>query len=257
MSKSIIVAQLYTLRDFMKTPEDLSVTFKKVKEIGYNAVQVSGIGPIEDEFIKEVAKREDLNICATHIAYDRFSSDMEGVIKEHKLWNCEYVGIGAMPEVYRGSKEGFIKFAKEASDYGKILLENGLHLIYHNHNFEFKKFDGLTGLEILFQETDPRYFQFEIDTYWVQVGGGDPIAWIKKMKGRMDVVHFKDMVTSSNNTQIMAEVGEGNLNWEGIIGACDDIGAKWCAVEQDKCERDPFESLKISLQNLKKLGCKF
>lgn len=256
MEKPIIAAQLYTLRDYLKTPEDLAATFKKVKEIGYNAVQVSAIGPIDYSFVKDTADTEELTICATHIGFDRIKEDIEGVIKQHKLWNCKYVGIGSMPDKYRADAKSIAKFAKEASEYGKILKDSGLQLIYHNHNFEFKKYDGRLGMDILFEESDKDAFNFEIDTYWVQSGGGDPIAWIKKMKNRMSVVHFKDMVMGENG-QKMTEVGEGNLNWKCIIAASEEIGAEWCAVEQDVCERSPFESLQISQRNLHELGCRF
>ncbi|MDF2537627.1 MAG: xylose isomerase [Herbinix sp.] len=257
MKEPIIAVQLYTLREFTRTPEDLKKTFQKVKEMGYNAVQVSAIGPMEPQFVKETADEAGLTICATHIGFDRLQNDIDSVISQHKLWDCKYVGIGSMPDSYRTSREGYVQFAKEASEYGKKLAEHGLTLIYHNHNFEFRKFGDKTGIEILFEESDPAAFQFEIDTYWVQSGGADPIEWIKKVQGRMDVVHYKDMAISDNNQQIMAEVGEGNLNWKGILTACNEIGATWCAVEQDVCQRDPFESLQISRNNLAAMGCRF
>ena len=79
------------------------------------------------------------------------------------------------------------------------------------------------------------------------------IYWINKMKDRMPVIHVKDMVME-DRTQLMAEVGEGNLNWPGILQACEDANVEWLAVEQDICQRDPFESLAISYNNLKAMG---
>lgn len=257
MKEPVIAAQLYTLRDYTKTPEDLRTTFHRVKEMGYNAVQVSAIGPMEEHIVKEAADKEGLTICATHIGFDRLQNDIDRVISQHKLWDCRFVGIGSMPDSYRSDREGFVRFAKEASEYGRKLAQQGLTLIYHNHNFEFRRFGKTTGMELLFEESDPAAFQFEIDTYWVQAGGADPVEWIKKMKGRMEVVHFKDMALGENNQQIMAEVGEGNLNWKEIITSCREIGARWCAVEQDVCQRNPFESLEISRKNLTAMGCRF
>ena len=94
---------------------------------------------------------------------------------------------------------------------------------------------------------------FEIDTYWIQHGGGDPASWIRKLKGRLPLVHLKDMGISKGK-QVMTEVGEGNLNWQEILSACKDAGLIWYIVEQDICQRDPFESLGISLRNLKGMG---
>lgn len=258
MDELRIAAQLYTVRETMQTPAGIEETFRKIKEIGYNAVQVSGIGYIDREkaeLVKKAAEEQGLVICATHVGFDQLEREMDWMIELHKMWNCRYAGLGAMPERFRGSREGCSEFAAIANGFGKVLKENGLYFIYHNHDFEFHKFGGMTVMEILLDETDPECFGFEIDTYWVQAGGADPIEWIRKLEGRTDVVHFKDMVMYQGR-QAMAEVGEGNLNWPGIISACRQTGVKWAAVEQDICRADPFECLGMSLKNLKGFGCR-
>lgn len=254
MNKPVIAAQLFTLRDFIKTPEDMDKSMKKLKKIGYNAVQVSGAGPMEHQRIKDIIESNDLTICATHIGFDKMKEDLDDVIYQHKLWDCKYVGVGSMPDEYRKSKEGYIAFAKEASVIGRRLADQGLQFIYHNHDFEFMKFDGVLGMDILFNESDPEVFGFEIDTFWIQAGGANPVEWIEKVDGRMQVVHFKDMAIGAEGKPIMAEVGEGNLSWPAIIEACKKTNVEWAPVEQDICQRDPFDSLEISLGNLKNLG---
>lgn len=250
MNSNTIAAQLYTLRDFLKTPADIEVTLKKVKDLGYNAIQVSGVGPVEPEFLKELTRSLDLKICVTHTSFARLKNDIKAVIAEHKLWDCEFVGVGAMPGEYPRSKEGYLQFAREASVIAKELADNGLKLVYHNHDFEFQKYDGICALDILINETDPKIFGFEIDTYWVQAGGGSPVQWLKKVAGRIDVVHFKDMAINEGK-QAMAAIGEGNLDWPSIIEVCREIGVQWYAVEQDVCPRDPFDCLASSLKYLK------
>ncbi|HEY5586336.1 MAG TPA: sugar phosphate isomerase/epimerase [Ruminiclostridium sp.] len=251
MDKKSIAAQLYTLREFLKTPEDIKKSLGKVKEIGYSAVQVSGIGQIDPFVLKDIVNELDLNICATHTSYERLQQDLKNVIKEHQLWNCRYVGIGSLPKAYSRDREGFTRFAKEASILGRELAENGLKLIYHNHDFEFERHGEATAMDILMSESDSDKLGFEIDTYWVQAGGGSPVSWLKKVAGRIDVVHFKDMALTKGK-QTMAEIGEGNLDWESIIDVCREINVKWYAVEQDVCARDPFESLEISFKYLQK-----
>jgi sugar phosphate isomerase/epimerase len=248
---------MYTLREFCKTPEGIAQSLKKIREIGYDAFQSSGFGPIDPQELKDIMDREGLTMCATHISFDRLENDIDNVIKEHKLWNCKYVGVGSMPGKYSQNREGFVEFAKLASKYAKILKDNGLQFIYHNHDHEFTRFDGKTGLQLLLDECDRNVFDFEIDTFWVQAGGGSPSQWIRKVRNNMKVVHFKDMVMGSKDghvQRLMAEVGEGNLDWASIIEACRDIGVEWYVVEQDVCQRDPFESLAISLKNLKAMG---
>jgi sugar phosphate isomerase/epimerase len=249
---SVIAAQLYTLRNFTKTPADIATTLKKVREIGYEAVQLSALGPIPQEDLKKILEKERLTVAATHAPYDKMRDDPQSLIAEHKFIGCEYTAIGGLPQDYRNA-QGYSKFAKEASAVAKRLKDGGLTWGYHNHSFELEKFDGRTGLEILYNESDPAVFTAEIDTYWIQHGGADPAVWIRSLKGRIPLVHLKDMVVKDNQP-IMAEVGEGNLNWPEILKACKEAGVKWYIVEQDTCQRDPFESLAISLKNLKKMG---
>lgn len=244
-----IAAQLYTVRDFTKTPSDIAATLKKIKQLGYGAVQLSALGPIDPEELKKILDNEGFVVCATHTPYERIRDDTENVIQEHHLWGCKYIAIGGMPGEYR-NVQGFSRFAKEASEVGRKLKANGLTFGYHNHSFELEKFNGHTGLDILYKESDPQVFTAEIDTYWIQHGGGDSASWIRKLKGRVPLVHLKDMGISDGK-QVMAEVGEGNLNWQEILKACNEAGVKWYIVEQDICQRDPFESLGISLRNLK------
>lgn len=247
----MIAAQLYTLRDYLKTPDAIESTLKKVREIGYEAVQLSALGPIETNRLKEILDENGLTVCATHIGWDRLRNDVQGVIDEHRTLECRHVAIGAMPPEYR-NLEGYRRFAREASEVAQALAQAGLTFSYHNHDFELERFDGKTGLDILINESDPALY-FEIDTYWIQHGGGDPAAWIRKVDGRIPLVHLKDMVYSDGQVR-MAEVGEGNLNWPAILDACREAGVEWYIIEQDHCQRDPFESLAISLKNVKAMG---
>ncbi len=248
-----LAAQLYTLREFTKTEDDIARTMNKVKQLGYEAVQCSALGPIEPEALKKIVENEGITICATHTSYARMCDEPQTVIDEHQLWGCKHAAIGGLPGEYR-SKEGYAKFAQEASEVGARLAEGGITFSYHNHSFELEKYNGRTGLQILYEESDPKYFNSEIDTYWIQHGGGDPADWIRKLKGRAHIVHLKDMIVKGNSPRY-AEVGEGNLNWSAILDACEYAEVEWYIVEQDSCyERDPFDSLGISLKNLQEMG---
>src|SRR5262249_38046410 len=150
--------------------------------------------------------------------YERMRDDLDSVVEEHQILGCKYAAIGGLPNEYR-SAEGYRRFAKEASEVGRRMKERGLVFGYHNHSFELEKFDGKTGLEILYSESDPETFTAEIDTYWIQHGGGDPAWWIRRVAGRSPLVHLKDMEMRGRE-QLFAEVGEGNLNWPAILDAC-------------------------------------
>ncbi len=252
MSSTCIAAQLYTVRDFIKTPADIATTLARVAKIGYRAVQASALGPIEAAHLKELLDQNQLTACATHVSFERLRDDLDAVATEHRLLGCDYVAIGSLPSTYR-SAEGYAAFAREASVVARRMRDQGLTFGYHNHSFELERFGERTALEILYADSDPEVFTAEIDTYWIQHGGGDPAWWIRRMAGRIRGVHLKDMAVVDGKP-VMAEVGEGNLNWPGILDACKAAGTRWYIVEQDHCLRDPFESLAISLRNIQAMG---
>ena len=246
-----LAAQLYTVRDYTKTPDDVKKTFEKVKAIGYNAVQLSAIGPIDPQLLKEYAGQNSLEICATHTPFDRIVNDTDNVIKEHKLYGCRYIGLGAMNQEYSKDKNGYDEFLKAIMPAADKIYEAGLKFLYHNHAFEFAKIDGdKTRIEYLAEKTSPEKFGFLADFYWVQYGGASPVAFIKKYKDRLNVVHFKDMAVKDGSA-VFAEIFEGNMDYDSIYRECLENGVDWAAIEQDVCTGDPFDSLKISHDNLK------
>jgi sugar phosphate isomerase/epimerase len=121
--------------------------------------------------------------------YARFVEDLDGLIKEHHTLDCGIVGLGGLPVEFR-SAEGYVAFAKKFSVIADELGKNGLKFSYHNHHFEFQKFDGKLGMDILVEQTNPETFLFTLDTYWVQAGGADPSVWIRKLKDKVDAIHL-------------------------------------------------------------------
>lgn len=259
MAFPIAAAQMYTVRDFCETPEDIVESVKKVAAIGYSALQVSGMKGLEQMGVAElrrVCDGEGLTICATHIPYADMRDDTARVIEEHQIMGCKYPGIGGAPAGTYDSEANCTAFAREASAVAARLAEAGLSFIYHNHSTEFARPQGSkrTIMEIFFDESDPQLFNFELDTYWVAHGGGSPVAWIDKCTGRCPVLHYKDFGITIEREAFYTEVGEGNLDWPGINAAAERAGSIYAAVEQDTCPGDPFVSLEISYRNMKQMG---
>ena len=248
-----IGAQYYTLRNFAKTIEDFEETCRKVKEIGYKLVQISGT-PLGAAEMKEVLDKYGLKVVTTHRNFDDFLNNLEEVMEYNRTLGCELCGVGSMPVKYRGSDEGVSQFIKEMNEVAAKLRKEGLYFGYHNHAFEFVKFDGKFIMDRLIEESDPDAVKFIVDTYWLQFGGMNPVKYIKKLGERAMAIHFKDLKINLESKPEIAEVGEGNLDWDEIIAACDEAGAKWALVEQDICQRDPFESIKMSYDYLKTKG---
>jgi len=252
MAASVIAAQMYTLREFCKTPADITASLKKVKKIGYDAVQLSGLGKIDAKELAGILKGEGLTVAATHDSFDRMKNHPQEVIAELRLWGCKYTALGGFFEQTTSASD-WVDFANSFNPVAKKLAAAGIKVGYHNHSHELAHYGGKPALQILLDYFNQDVWM-EIDTYWIAHGGGDPAAWINKVAGRIPCIHFKDLVISAKREQQMAEVGEGNLNWAAILEACRAAKVEWYIVEQDTCQRDPFESLAISLKNLKSWG---
>lgn len=214
MSELIIAAQLFTLRDLLngKSEKEIFEVLGQVKDMGYTAIQVSGVGEVTPDLAtiyKKAADELQLDICATHFGLEYIEENIDWVIEVHKLWNCEYMGIGSMPEPMRDALH-LDEFASRCNKIGRDLKEHGLTLVYHNHKFEFEKADGKPWLQILLEKFDDTCVQLEIDTYWIQAGGANPVDWIKKVSGNMGIVHFKDMRIVKDEQQF-AEIGNATL----------------------------------------------
>ncbi len=241
-----IGAQLYTLREFCQTPADFAETLKRVADIGYRTVQVSGTCAYDPAWLAEQLRANELECVLTHIPADRIDRETRQVLADHALLQCRYIGIG-----YYDLKDGVSAFAQRFLPAARQLQEADCLLMYHNHDQEFQK----QGTEILLQEMadafSPQELGFTLDTYWVQAGGGDPIWWLRHLQGRTPCVHLKDMAFGCK----MAPVGEGNMNFEGILAACQDTGVTYGLVEQDDCNgQSPLDCLRRSYQYLRACG---
>lgn len=248
-----IGAQFYTLREHIGTIEGFEETCRRVSEIGYKVVQISGTSLAAAE-MRPILDRYGLETVVTHRAYEDFVNHIEEIIEYNRTLGCTLCGIGMMPFSYSKSSEGVTEFIKGMNRAADALEKEGLYLGYHNHALEFAKQDGVFIMDRLIRETDPDRVRFIADTYWIQVGGMDPAGFIERLGERVMAVHFKDLKANADNTTEMAEVGEGSLDWDGIIKACDTAGVRWALVEQDTCRRDPFESMKMSYEFLQTKG---
>jgi sugar phosphate isomerase/epimerase len=242
------------VRDSLQTPEGVAESLKRIADIGYRAVQLSGLAPMDPKLLASILEDNGLQAVSTHTAWERFRDDLDAVIEEHKLWACEHPAIGGLPREYN-SLDGMKRFVDELGPIAEKLAEVGMDFSYHNHNHELAHYDGRTLLELLYEMAPPETLKVEIDTYWIQAGGGDPAQWIRKYPGRQPLLHLKDMIITPQREQRFAEIGEGNLNWPEILEAADEVGVRWYLIEQDSSyDRDPFESLAISYDNLREMG---
>jgi sugar phosphate isomerase/epimerase len=246
-------AQLYTIRKFTQTEKDIERSMKRVADMGYKTVQLSAMGPIAPQRMREICDENGLDIVLTHTDAIRILYDTEAVIKEHDIYGCDLIGIGSMPEKYRS--EDWIDYFK--ADFGpavKKIANAGKLFMYHNHDFEFAKINGRNFIERLTEQFSADEMGFTLDTYWVQAGGADVCYWIDQLKGRLPAVHLKDMAITPDRDRQMAPIGAGNLNWPAIFDAFAKAGTRYMLVEQDTCVGSPFDCLQASYDFLAKAG---
>lgn len=239
-------AQFFTLRDSCKDLAGLEESMKKVADIGYTSIQLSGVCAYEGEWAAEKARENGLTIDITHYDYKKITTDVENTIKQHSAMNCKCIGIGCSP--YEKNLEGFTRLGDEMAQVIPAINQAGHKLMYHNHHWEFAKHDGKTYMDMLLERFSPDELGITLDTYWVQAAGADPVAWMKKLHGRIDRIHFKDMVMNNDDKAVrIAPIGEGNMNYDAIIQACLDENIEIGYVELDNCYgEDPFECMKRS-----------
>ena len=254
MAKPIAAVTLYTLRDFCKTLPDITTTLGRIKDMGYKAFQISGIGAVDAKELGKVVADTGMTCCITHMGWGRFQDDLDGVIEDHHAWGCKHTAIGGLPGEYF-CEGGVKRFLDELAPIAEKLAAAGLDFSYHNHSHELVKHGGQTWLGELYSTASKDLLKGEIDTYWIQHGGGDPTQWITDNAGRIPVLHFKDMQITPEREQRFAAVGEGNLNWPAIIDAAETGGCEYAVCEQDNCwGEDPFACVETSYRNMKAMG---
>jgi len=245
---------LYNVRDYCRDAAGLDDTLAKLHAIGYRAVQVSGIGPIPYEETGALIRKHSMTCCATHENLENLETKIPDIVGKMMNWQCDFTALGSPPEIYfkNGMQDELIT---KLITIGKSLKSHGIKFGFHNHHREFQKFDGKIFLEKIYETCPPDVLYAEIDTHWVQRGGGNPVSWIEKTAGRMPVVHFKDFAFIGSEPCI-AEIGAGNLEWDCIIAACRKAKVRWYVIEQD-CpfmDRDIFTSLENSYKYLYNKG---
>ncbi len=246
-----IGAQFFTIRDFCKTKEDLHESLKKIADIGYTTVQLSGVCEYDPTEMKGWLDSLGLRCVLTHIDPEKLQNNTLQVAKDHTIMNCDNIGLGWYNFSCEGGEKSVPAFAETYLEPCKIMKGEGKYFMYHNHAAEFRKHEGKTVMQLLAEAMPADLMGFTLDTYWAQVGGADPAYYIELLKDRVPVIHLKDC----GYEQRIDVVGEGNINFDRVFKAAELSGTEYMLVEQDDCHgEDPFDCLKRSYDYLKACG---
>ncbi|MBR5543299.1 MAG: sugar phosphate isomerase/epimerase [Oscillospiraceae bacterium] len=253
-----IGAQLYTCFRRTQTLEDFDAALKKVSDIGYRAVQVSGTCPYEAEWLRDELLKYDLTCALTHVEPEDLIADTEKVVRDHELFGCRHIGIGGMPNEMRGTLEGYNEFKKVFLPLAVKMRDLGAKLLYHNHWFEFDKLEGKDVVERILEDFPEDSIDFTLDLGWAAFAGKDVTEVIRMLKGRLSRIHLKDIADMPADGSIetiayLRPIFEGKLDYDAYINELSKVGCEYMLVEQDYCyDEDEFECLKRSYENVTK-----
>ena len=268
-----VALQLYSVRDDMA--KDFAGTLKQVKEMGYDGVEFAGFGSHSACEIRKMLDEVGLKGVSAHVPYEAMAADLDKVISDYKTLGCEYIAIPWLDLKVAPGGEDFESMIDPILQIGKAVKAAGLQLLYHNHDFEFRKVGDAYGLDVLYSSIPAEYLGTEIDTCWAKVAKLNPAEYVRKYKGRAPIVHLKDFVMGDKVTGSLYELigdensdanddkkdfefkplGQGMQNIPEILEASLYAGAKWVVVEQDmSVSCPPLEAVRQSREYLKTLG---
>ena len=251
--------QVYTVRD--QLAKDPAGTLKEIAEVGYKEIEVGDfLGKTAAQY-RALMSEVHLTTPSAHYGFETLTSGWEKEIEFAKAAGVKYMVNSALAEDHRESLDGFKRAAAAFNKAGEQTAKAGIQFGYHNHNFEFNKFDGTLGYDVLVKETDPKLVHFELDCFWMTHAGHDPVQYFEKYPGRFPLLHIKDLKKGIPASTTFAtpygnpftEVGRGIINWKRIFEAAKRGGLKHYFVEQDECDDPPLEAIKISYDYLKNL----
>ena len=251
MKLNQVAVQLYTLRDFCKTAADYASTLKRVREIGYPAVQISGVGPIPAAELRAIAEGEGIVIAATHEPAATILDEPQKIVERLAELGTKYTAVPYPGGFDFAKTEDIDRLISKMDAAGAVLRAAGQVLTYHNHAIELYRLNGKPVLETIYERTRPENLQGEIDTYWIQAGGSNPVEWCARLRNRLPLLHLKDYAVDSTGKPQFAEIGHGNLDFKSIVREADASGCEWYIVEQDSTPGDPFVSVQKSFDYIK------
>jgi sugar phosphate isomerase/epimerase len=249
--------QTYTVRNDLKA--DFEGTLRKVAAMGYREIEVNGdfYGRPPAE-LRKILDDVGLRAPSAHFGSpkdgDEWARNMEGA----HVMGLQYM-LSTSHSEWTKSLDGWKRTADFFNGLGKQCRDAGFQFAYHNHNFEFRVYDGVVAYDELLRSADKDLVKMEMDCFWTTFGGKDPVEYFHSHPGRFPLLHIKDLKSGYKPTtggfegNPFTEVGNGTIDWKRIFSAAHEGGLKHYYTEQDMWDRPSIESARISIDYLRKL----
>ncbi len=238
-----ISVQLYSLRD--EAAADFPAVIERLARIGYAGVEPAGFHGMAPRELRRRVEAAGMVVSSAHITLPVGDSANEILDVQQEIGAEDVVVAFLPPDRFADSDQIFVT-ADQLNRARENVTARGMRLGYHNHNWEFStRIDDRPAYEILFEQLHSEIFA-EVDVYWAQVGGSDPVEVVRSLGSRARLLHIKDGPADSPKSAMTA-AGAGVVDIAGIAGVAD---AEWYIVELDRCETDMFEAIEQSYEYL-------
>jgi sugar phosphate isomerase/epimerase len=253
--------QLSTLVKQKVDEAELKARLQQIAAIGFQEVEPwhAAYSIPADRLRKDIVDSA-LKVTSGHFEYADLTADLSGQLAYAKALGLKWVVCPMLPKSQWTSADGFHTAARQLNEWAKRVNDMGMRFAFHNHDYEFRKFDEITGYDILLQETDPNLVFYEMDCYWITQAGYDPLQMLNRLGRRVRMLHIKDRKPGfpssndmSDSSAHFTEVGTGGINWPTLLAAAEKLQIEHYFIEQDHIEGPPLESLRISYNYLQKL----
>lgn len=234
-----IGVQAYSFRNYF--PKDVVGTLDKIQAMGLKQIEGDG-GRIPPEEFKKMCAARGITIPSTGCQFGQLMKEPMAIVKKAKALGATHVMCPWVPHENSGqfSLEDANK-AIEAFNYGgKVLRDNGITFAYHPHGYEFQPYGDGTLLDYIIQNTNPDHVSFEMDVFWTQFGGGDPVALLNKYPKRWSMLHLKDMkhgieknLSGGTDVEYNVPLGTGQIDMAGILKTAQKIGVTYYFIEDE------------------------
>ena len=250
MRKAPVAYQLYSARELAS--QDLLSVLKALRKMGYDGVEFAGFYGHTADKIRDMLAETGLKAISSHVAINLIEEDMQGVIDYHKAISCPYIAVPYLPAERRAGKPGFAGALRTIWTFGCLCRENGIQLLYHNHDFEFAPLQdsNKSMMDVLLEESDPALIHLIPDVAWIHFAGCDPVTFLKENADRVKVVHFKDYVKKADARPKFASLGQGVVPLRECFAVCREQEIPYVMYEQDDnwTMGDPFLATEESLR---------
>ncbi len=242
--------QLYSVKELAQ--KDFIGTLKEVAEVGYDGVEFAGFFNTPAKELKKALDDLNLTPCGSHTGIDLLQNSLDEVIEYNLEIGNRYIVCPGIPPHMRDSADAYKRLGELFNRIGQRCKQHGIQFAYHNHAFEFEKFDGEYGLDILMSNTDPELVHLELDTFWVEYCGLKSVDFMRKYPQQCSsLIHIKDL--KSTDKKVSTAIGSGIMDFVEIVRVGKELGIKWYIVEQEEFEIPQLESIRQSLNYMRSI----